>query len=421
MGTHTTMMKPNNTQGVPSCRRYGWKRQLPDKRDLTFEFDACDLPDSFDLRDELSVPPIYNQGALGSCTANALAAAFEFNERKEGYGDEEFTPSRLFIYYNERVMEGTTPTEDSGAALRDGIKSLNLTGVCPETGDYSWPYDVAAFSEKPPVQCYDAAYCERALHYRRVAQNVDAMKHALFLEKEPVVFGFSVYESFESEAVSTSGIMPMPKPGEKQLGGHAVLCVGYDDTTESFIIRNSWGEEWGSEGYFSMPYKFLTDPDYANDFWIITSVSSPPVAPGNAGYDVQFPELKPAQSNEGIAADKHDDESPAEESLASPTLRLTGAWSETGSECESGRVAKITWETEGSVPRVMVQYCCNSWSGMLSSWTTAIESVGNHGNYRWHVPDDLPSDSRYLVRVASVENSSIYCVSEHFAIRVADV
>merc|ERR1711966_513094 len=355
MGTHTTMMKPNNTQGVPTCRRYGWKRQLPDKRDLTFEFDACDLPDFFDLRDELSVPPIYNQGALGSCTANALAAAFEFNERKEGYGDEEFTPSRLFIYY-----------------------------------------------------------CERALHYRRVAQNVDAMKHALFLEKEPVVFGFSVYESIESEAVSTSGIMPMPKPGEKQLGGHAVLCVGYDDTTESFIIRNSWGEEWGSEGYFSMPYKFLTDPDYANDFWIITSVSSPPVAPGNAGYDVQFPELKPAQSNEGIAADKHDDESPAEESLASPTLRLTGAWSETGSECESGRVAKITWETEGSVPRVMVQYCCNSWSGMLSSWTTAIESVGNHGNYRWHVPDDLPSDSRYLVRVASVQNSSIYCVSEHF-------
>jgi C1A family cysteine protease len=88
----------------------------------------------------------------------------------------------------------------------------------------------------------------------------------------PVVFGFSVYESFESAAVAKTGTMPMPKPSEKQLGGHAVLAVGYDDAQERVIIRNSWGTGWGKKGCFTMPYAYITDDNLCDDFWTIRLV-----------------------------------------------------------------------------------------------------------------------------------------------------
>jgi C1A family cysteine protease len=88
----------------------------------------------------------------------------------------------------------------------------------------------------------------------------------------PVVFGFSVYESFETQEVARSGVVPLPKKGEKQLGGHAVLAVGYDDTAQSFIVRNSWGPSWGQDGYFTMPYAYVTSGQLASDFWALYTV-----------------------------------------------------------------------------------------------------------------------------------------------------
>jgi C1A family cysteine protease len=105
--------------------------------------------------------------------------------------------------------------------------------------------------------------------YQRVDnRSVEAIKTPL-AEGHPVVFGFSVYDSFESDQVAKDGVVPMPQKGEELLGGHAVLAVGYDDGSKMFIVRNSWGPKWGREGYCMMPYEYLTNTDLADDFWVI--------------------------------------------------------------------------------------------------------------------------------------------------------
>jgi len=417
MGTQTMMSTQANR---PTSRVYGWKPQLPDKRDLryTYENRSDVMPSAFDLRDDHPsyMPDPYDQGKLGSCTANAIAAAFEYNERKAGYGSAEFMPSRLFIYYNERAMEGHTDA-DTGAAIRDGIKSINKKGVCDEA---LWPYDVSTFTQKPSAVCYKEAKKERALKYHKVDQTESAMKHALWAEGQPVVFGFTVYESFETEEVAKTGDMPMPADGEKALGGHAVMCVGFDDDDQVFIIRNSWGSEWGDEGYFRMPYAYLTDPDCANDFWLVSSITKPPACKHEEGYNEMFPPLPPPSAEEAVPADASDPDVESSASSTTPMLKLTGKWAEPeGLRCESGRAAKITWETEGNVPRVRIEYSCHSWAGMFSAWSTVVETTGNNGNYRWHVPEDLAPDTRYSLRVLSVDNSSVYCESPYFSVVTA--
>ncbi len=222
------------------------------------------LPTSVDLRSEC--PPVYNQGQLGSCTANGIAAAIEFDQRKQG--NKEFTPSRLFIYYNERVMEGTV-NQDAGAQVRDGIKSVATLGAPPET---DWPYDVSEFAKKPPAAAYTDATQDLVTAYARVAQVLTQMQGCL-AEGYPFVFGFTVYDSFESDTVAQTGIVPIPASGESVLGGHCVVAVGYDDTKRMFIIRNSWGNDWGLNGYCMMPYEYLIRSTLASDFWTIRSVS----------------------------------------------------------------------------------------------------------------------------------------------------
>merc|ERR1712159_536359 len=421
--TNQTMMsmEHNKTTSETSRRRYGWRRQLPDRRDhyyaATAPADAEPLPSKVDLRETKLLPDVYNQGALGSCTANALAGAFEYNERKSGYGSQEFMPSRLFIYYNERKMEDSV-SRDAGGALRDGIKSINVTGVCHET---QWPYDVSRFTEEPSQACYTAALQEKALRYRRVAQTEHDMKCALHDEQQPVVFGFSVYDSFESAEVKQTGRMPLPKPGEKCLGGHAVLCVGYDDDEQSFIVRNSWGEEWGLGGYFYMPYEFLLDPDSASDFWLIETISRVPPTTEHACYEQAFPELNSsATSTEAESAQAESCVTSMTESmeaeLAAPRLEFTGAMAERGTKCNAGEVIELTWSTQGAVPRVTVQYCVNSWAGMLGSWETIAEGVENAGRFRWEMPADAVEDSRYWVRVSSAEGSGVFADSQYFSV-----
>ena len=247
---------------------YGWVRDLPDERDFVYAAPLIrfphGLPPSVDLRSEC--PPIYDQGQLGSCTGNGIAAAIEFDQRKQR--KKEFAPSRLFIYYNERVIEGTV-SQDAGAQIRDGIKSVAKLGAPPES---DWPYDISKFAQRPPKKAYSDAKQDLVSSYSRVAQDLNQMRGCL-AEGYPFVLGFTVYQSFESQTVAKTGIVPMPASGETVLGGHCVVAMGYDDGKRAFIIRNSWGTGWGIKSYCLMPYEYLISPRLASDFWTIRSVT----------------------------------------------------------------------------------------------------------------------------------------------------
>ena len=173
----------------------------------------------------------------------------------------------MFIYYNERVIEHSVEV-DSGAELRDGMKAIARWGSCAEP---FCPYVVSDFRKKPLQKAYRAAAKHKITNYSRVPQLLEHMKTVLSTG-DSFAFGFSVYESFESQAIAKTGMMPIPAPHEILLGGHAVLCCGYDDTKQVMIIRNSWSDQWGDKGYFYMPYSFIVDDDYCADFWTVQFV-----------------------------------------------------------------------------------------------------------------------------------------------------
>ena len=245
--------------------KFGWKRDLPDHRDFKFKVSIpVDLPPMVDLRDQC--PPVYDQGELGSCTAQALGGAYQFEEMKQQM--ENFVPSRLFIYYNEREMEGTV-NEDSGAVIRDGLKTMVDKGVCDET---LWPYKECKFKTKPSSDCYKTALDNQVLQYLRISpHNLYDVKQCLALGY-PIVFGFTVFESMMTPEVASTGIVPVPKINEQPVGGHAVLAVGYDDSKRALIVRNSWGTRWGINGYFYLPYEFVNDQNMSADYWSIRLV-----------------------------------------------------------------------------------------------------------------------------------------------------
>ena len=244
---------------MKNLKSYGWIPDRPDHRDYLYSAIApkVKLPTRIDLRGEDS--PIENQGRLGSCTANALAGHLQFLEKITGQSYKDL--SRLFIYYNERALEGTI-SFDSGAMIRDGIKGLAKFGVCPES---SWPYDITQFTRKPSAACYKEGLKRRIVSYQRL-ETLNEMLNCL-AEGFPFVFGFTVYESFESLKVAKTGLVPMPKKSERALGGHAVMAVGYDQKQKRFIVRNSWSAQWGQAGYFTMPYAYFES--LASDFWTI--------------------------------------------------------------------------------------------------------------------------------------------------------
>lgn len=240
-------------------------KDKPDARDFMFKVTApvANLPHYVDLRP--GMPAVYDQGELGSCSGNAIAAAFQFDQLKEHI--TSWNPSRLFIYYNERLIEGTV-NEDSGAELRDGIKTIAGYGVCEES---LWPYNIAQFTVKPSAAAYAEAKQHTAVQYERVTQNLNEMKQVL-AGGFPIVVGIMVYESFESEEVANTGVVPMPAANEQCLGGHAVVVVGYSDEHHQFIMRNSWGTSWGDKGYFYIPYEYLTNTELGTDYWVVTQV-----------------------------------------------------------------------------------------------------------------------------------------------------
>lgn len=253
---------------MSSIGHYGWAPDLPDHRDLTYSAPAqflMALPTMVDLRPQC--PPVYDQGQLGSCTANSIGGAIQFEQMKQNIAN--FTPSRLFIYYNERVIENTV-NSDSGAQIRDGMKVVAKQGAPPET---DWPYDITQYAVKPPAIAYTDAAKHKVTSYQRVNRALAQFKGCL-ASGYPFVFGFTVYDSFESAAVAQSGHAPMPQPGETVAGGHAVLAVGYDDSNQWFIVRNSWADTWGMKGYFTLPYQYLLETNLSDDFWTVRLVEA---------------------------------------------------------------------------------------------------------------------------------------------------
>lgn len=246
---------------------YGWLPSVPDQRDrplsLIPPYAAWGMPSRVDLRDKL--PPIGDQGQIGSCTAWASTAAWRAELMRQGKPDLE--PSELAQYYWTRSLEGTTRS-DAGGTIRDAIKVLAKIGAAPEA---LWPYDVTKLTKAPPAAVKQAAHAHLALVYEAVPQALTALITAI-QAGYPVVLGIGVYASFESDAVARSGVVPLPQNTEALLGGHAICLVGYDTQARRFTFRNSWGTSWGDKGYGYLPWEYVLNAKLASDFWIVKGV-----------------------------------------------------------------------------------------------------------------------------------------------------
>lgn len=247
----------------PAARPYGWRPSRPDGRDHFAlpegAVDKATFPETFSLRPEL--PAVLDQGQLGSCTANALAGIFQYYNMLAG--TDFGVPSRLFIYYLERLKEGTVTT-DSGAYGRDGFAALRNIGAPPES---DWPYIISQFASTPPQSAYDAATGHKINHYSAVRNKRAEVKHLVMLKK-PVAFGFTVPQEFEESQCMSTGVMPMPRENTKILGGHEPYCIGWkpdDQYTTLWECRNSWSEGVQDEGNFWLPDAFLFG-GWASDF-----------------------------------------------------------------------------------------------------------------------------------------------------------
>jgi len=262
--------------------KYNLKPQAKDKRDLKAEVvKKIAIPSSVDLRDKC--PPVWGQGDLGSCTAHAGIAAFIMWGVANGLmkTPDEMMFSRLYLYYKERELEGNIG-EDSGATMRSICKALQKYGVCDEK---LWKYIIKNFAVTPSVEA-DLDAAKHKINAYKALKSVDQIKQYIALNLLPAIMGIAIYDSFESNEVSKTGIVPMPDTKtESQLGGHAIEIVGYKDTESLsknknllskllgkssskgyFICRNSWLSSWGDKGYFYLPYEFW-DKKIAYDAW----------------------------------------------------------------------------------------------------------------------------------------------------------
>jgi C1A family cysteine protease len=250
-------------------RVLNWKPQLPDIRDLDYrtKFALAPLPSEADVIRPKS-PPCYDQLNLGACTGNGIAFLHHYAQIIQGLS--VFMPARLFIYYDERRKEHTID-QDAGAIIRDGLKVTAKYGVCPED---MWPYIVSQFAVEPTKECYDEAKKNKIIKYSSLQQTGYQLKASL-AAGIPYTFGFTVYTSFMSNDVKKTGIMPMPQPGDSVEGGHCVDAVGYAlvNNLLYYIVRNSWGEDWGVNGYFYMPTEYMEEKELASDFSLIKLVA----------------------------------------------------------------------------------------------------------------------------------------------------
>jgi C1A family cysteine protease len=242
---------------------YGWKPSLPDHRDILA--DASELPvmKEVDPRSDY-MTEIYNQLRLGSCTANTVAEAVDAYYLAQG--KEAVYPSRLGIYGLERLYEGSPLDQDTGAYGRDGYRAVRRFGMIPER-DFPYSDNIAEWQKDPrPIIERSSDRVKLDAPYKVVPRHLTTFKRVLS-NRQTIGFGFTVFESFESDEVARTGIVPMPDPSEKDVGGHEVLLVGYlADMPAYGLVRNHWDKDWGIGGYFLMPWTYILDPQLADDF-----------------------------------------------------------------------------------------------------------------------------------------------------------
>lgn len=229
----------------------------------TFSRKTTKVPAKVDLRPLMT--PVENQGQLSSCTANAIAGAYEYLIKK--HLKAHIDTSRLFIYYNAR-WRANEQNEDVGSVIQYGVESLQTFGACNEK---IWPYKENAVLKKPSKSSYNEAARFRVLDMQQVDVKLDIWKRCL-AEGYPIIFGCVLFDTFD-DCMNNGGIVPMPDPksvGRGEHGRHAMLCVGYSDIDKVFIVRNSWGADWGDEGYCYMPYNYLMSEKLnGGDCWMI--------------------------------------------------------------------------------------------------------------------------------------------------------
>lgn len=263
--------------------RYGLIRKRPDRRDYRFAPPRRWTGEFVDLSAGFVGTP-YDQLNLGSCVSNAVGAAVDFARKKQGLAPY-LPPSRLFIYYQGRVRGGYPINQDTGLQIRDGFDVIAKDGAPPEA---TWPYMVERFAEKPPSVAYQEAADDQAVKYGAVA---DGDVDSTIASGYPVVYGFDVYESFESGTTASYGVVPVPdKRRERYLGGHAAVAAttpldGSDPRVGGIAgvkyrkTLNSWGM-WGRSGWYWYPVSEFTAGD-ASDLWMVTTMEDPakPVPP----------------------------------------------------------------------------------------------------------------------------------------------
>lgn len=249
---------------------YGWKPQPKDNRDykVSFQRPSTGTPPSANLRGPF-MPEIWDQGNLGSCTAHGIGRIYQYAVRKAGLPD--LKPSRLFLYYNERRLENTISFDD-GAIIRDGIKTMNKYGY-GIVDESMWPYDIEKFAHTPPQSVYDAAKANTIRDYATLdGLPLEALKICI-ARGYPFTFGFDVYQNFED--YQKGQVLLLPSENEESLGGHCVVAAAYDDNRiaqdgekGAFGCPNSWGEDWGEDGWFWMSYKYMMSK-LVSDKWMM--------------------------------------------------------------------------------------------------------------------------------------------------------
>ncbi len=248
-------------------RVLNWKPSPKDERDFKFALNFSllseeELPKEVDL--STLIPETWDQKQIGSCVGHGTGMAVLYQSRKQ---NREIDPSRLFLYYNARLIQGWQ-NEDSGCYIRDAFKTLNKEGVCKES---TWPYIEREVFTRPSISSYTEATETTSTKYHRLNNTLLELKNCI-AQGRPFVFGFTVFASFMSNGWKDT--MPYPKNNEKNLGGHCVIAVGYDDNRKAFRIKNSWGSDWKDNGYFWMPYSYIIT-NRCDDFWTLEQIKEP--------------------------------------------------------------------------------------------------------------------------------------------------